>query len=145
VRDDRSAAEADPRPARGGAFDYRGRVVTAYTPELDGEPDPGEVVWAWVPYEDDPSLGKDRPLLVIGLALDSTGDLAVLQLSSRDRSGDAGWVGIGAGGWDREARPSWVRLDRPLAVAHDAVRREGAVLAAPAFAAVVAAASRSAS
>ena len=36
-----------------------------YAPEIDGEPDPGEVVWAWVPYEDDPSQGKDRPVLVL--------------------------------------------------------------------------------
>ena len=33
-----------------------------YAPENDGQPDPGEVVWAWVPYEDDPTLGKDRPV-----------------------------------------------------------------------------------
>ena len=37
----------------------------ATRPERDGEPDPGEVVWAWVPYEDDPSQGKDRPVLVL--------------------------------------------------------------------------------
>src|ERR1700752_2148705 len=36
----------------------------AYAPEADGEPDPGEVVWAWVAYEDDPSRGKDRPVLL---------------------------------------------------------------------------------
>ena len=37
----------------------------AYAPEADGEPDPGEVVWAWVAYEDDPSRGKDRPVLLL--------------------------------------------------------------------------------
>jgi len=31
------------------------RDEIAYAPERDGQPDPGEVVWAWVPYEDDPS------------------------------------------------------------------------------------------
>ena len=40
--------------------------MTEYAPEIDGEPDPGEVVWGWVPYEDDPSQGKDRPVLLIG-------------------------------------------------------------------------------
>ena len=39
-----------------------------YAPEADGEPDPGEVVWAWVPYEDDPSQGKDRPVLLLDTA-----------------------------------------------------------------------------
>ena len=44
-----------------------------YAPEIDGEPDPGEVVWAWVPYEDDPSQGKDRPVLVLGRARATAG------------------------------------------------------------------------
>lgn len=35
-------------------------VRVEYTPDMDGEADPGEVVWAWVPYEDDPHRGKDR-------------------------------------------------------------------------------------
>src|SRR5262249_10344430 len=29
-----------------------------YAPERDGDADPGEVVWGWVPYEDDPAQGK---------------------------------------------------------------------------------------
>jgi hypothetical protein len=36
-------------------------VQLAYDPHPDGKPDPGEVVWAWIPYEDDPTRGKDRP------------------------------------------------------------------------------------
>ena len=32
-------------------------VPGRYAPEADGQPDPGEVVWAWVPYEDDPTQG----------------------------------------------------------------------------------------
>ena len=39
----------------------------SYEPEIgDGYADPGEVVWGWVPYEDDETQGKDRPVLVIG-------------------------------------------------------------------------------
>ena len=41
-------------------------MTVEYTPSLDGDPDPGEIVWAWVPYEDDPTQGKDRPVVVIG-------------------------------------------------------------------------------
>jgi hypothetical protein len=33
-------------------------VEIAYDPKPDGRPDPGEVVWTWVPYEDDPNQGK---------------------------------------------------------------------------------------
>jgi hypothetical protein len=120
--------DADPRPARGGAYDYRGHVTASYAPELDHEPDPGEIVWTWVPYEEDPDQGKDRPVVVLGTADDSPGDYAVLMVSSRNRHGESGWVGIGAGDWDRERRPSCVRLDRMLAVSTEAVRREGAAL-----------------
>ncbi|MDQ1246658.1 MAG: hypothetical protein QG597_1026 [Actinomycetota bacterium] len=120
--------DGDPRPDRGGAYDYRGHVTASYAPELDHEPDPGEIVWTWVPYEEDPEQGKDRPVVVLGMADDAPGDYAVLMVSSRDRDGERGWVGIGSGEWDREHRPSFVRLDRMLAVSTEAVRREGAAL-----------------
>lgn len=116
-----------------------------YDPELDGEPDPGEVVWAWVPYEDDPDQGKDRPVLVIGR---QDGALLALQLTSQDHDLDAAqearygrfWMDIGAGDWDHERRPSEVRLDRLIRLDEHAVRREGAVLDRSVFDAVVRAA-----
>ncbi|HEY1485534.1 MAG TPA: type II toxin-antitoxin system PemK/MazF family toxin, partial [Micromonosporaceae bacterium] len=37
-----------------------------YAPDLDGQADPGEIVWTWVTFEDDPHQGKDRPVLVVG-------------------------------------------------------------------------------
>src|SRR5262245_11049869 len=37
-----------------------------YSPRLDGRADPGEIVWTWVPYEEDHRQGKDRPVLVVG-------------------------------------------------------------------------------
>ena len=43
-------------------------VVVEYNPRSNGRPDPGEVVWAWVPYEENASLGKDRPVLIVGRA-----------------------------------------------------------------------------
>ena len=39
--------------------DTSGPLEVSYAPEADGEPDPGEVVWTYVSYEDDPSQGKD--------------------------------------------------------------------------------------
>ncbi len=122
---------AEPAPARGGAVDYAGPVRWSYRPELDREPDPGEIVWAWVAYEDQPAIGKDRPLAVIGHAAD--GRLAALMLSSRDHRGEANWLSVGAGPWDRQGRVSWVRTDRVLAVPAEAVRREGAILPRPVF------------
>ena len=117
---------ADPRPARGGAVDYAGVVHLEYSPELDHDPDPGEVVWTWVAYEEDNSVGKDRPVAIMGRTDDRR--LVALMLSSQDHRGDRGWISIGSGPWDRQGRESFVRHDRVLAVPADAVRREGAIL-----------------
>ncbi|MCW2667977.1 MAG: hypothetical protein JWN57_2939 [Frankiales bacterium] len=98
----------------------------AYAPDLDGRADPGEVVWTWVAYEDDPSRGKDRPVLVVGRRGRTV--LGLMLSSQSEREGQRGWLALGPGAWDREARPSWVRLDRVLEVDEDGIRREGAVL-----------------
>ncbi|ABK67708.1 type II toxin-antitoxin system PemK/MazF family toxin [Mycobacterium avium subsp. hominissuis] len=97
-----------------------------YAPKLDGRADPGEIVWTWVVYEDDPSRGKDRPVLVVGR---DRSTLLGLMVSSQERhAADPEWVGIGSGSWDYEGRPSWVRLDRVLVVPEEGIRREGAIL-----------------
>jgi hypothetical protein len=104
-----------------------------YRPRTDGRPDPGEIVWAWVPYDEDDGRGKDRPVLVIGRRGD---DLLGLMLTSKDHDRDAAdearhgriWTDIGTGSWDSRGRPSEVRLDRLLVLAPASVRREGAAL-----------------
>lgn len=120
-----------------------------YAPVPDGRPDPGEVVWAWVPYEDDPRQGKDRPVLVIGAATGPGGEqlLHCLVMTSKDHDRDADqeaaagrhWTDVGAGAWDPRGRPSEVRLDRLLVIAAGGVRREGAALAPDVYATVIAA------
>lgn len=94
-----------------------------WSPDLDGDPDPGEVIWTWVPYEEADGRGKDRPVLVFARENGST--VLALQLSSRDHSGDRGWVRLGRGGWDREGRESWAGTRRILRVHPDGMRREG--------------------
>ncbi|MGV0745722.1 type II toxin-antitoxin system PemK/MazF family toxin [Mycolicibacterium sp. XJ870] len=97
-----------------------------YSPDLDGRADPGEIVWTWVVYEDDPTKGKDRPVLVVGR---DQRTLLGLMLSSQDyHREDPDWVGIGTGNWDYDGRASWVRLDRVLDVPEEGIRREGAIL-----------------
>ena len=104
-----------------------------YSPILDGEADPGEIVWTWVPYEEDYSKGKDRPVLVVGR--DGSWLLA-LMLSSKDHvspgqlegPGGARWLDIGSGPWDPQGRDSEIRLDRVLRVDPASVRREGAIM-----------------
>jgi len=117
----------------------------SYAPEADGLPDPGEVCWAWVPYEDDPAQGKDRPVLVVE-AVD--GLLSCLMLTSKDHDRDMEdearygryWRDVGTGDWDSERRPSEVRLDRLIVLREDEVRREGCALDPVIFDGVVAAA-----
>ena len=125
--------------------------MTSYAPEADGEPDPGEVVWGWVPYEEDASQGKDRPVLLIGRTqVDGDEYWAGLMLSSQDHDRDAAdearhgrhWMDVGTGGWDAEGRPSEVRLDRLIVLRGDAIRREGAAVSRAVFDQVVAEARR---
>jgi PemK-like, MazF-like toxin of type II toxin-antitoxin system len=118
-----------------------------YRPYADDRPDPGEVVWAWVPYDEGDGRGKDRPVLVIGRR---GGDLLGLQMSSRDHDRDADdearhgryWLDVGVGGWDARGRPSEVRLDRLLLLDPATVRREGAALDRIRFDGVIAEARR---
>ena len=131
------SVNGEPEPERGGAHTYRGEVTWQYAPEMDGDPDPGEIVWAWVSFEEDAHLGKDRPIAVVGRAEDQR--LVGMMLSSRDHARDRNWLAIGSGPWDRDGRKSWLRRDRLLAVAPGAVRREGAVLPRATFDAVMAA------
>lgn len=123
LREVQRARRSAPRTGRGSPAAGRELV---YAPQPDGRADPGEVVWTWVAYEDDAARGKDRPVLVVGR---QGRTLLGLMLSSQaERDGQRGWLALGPGTWDRESRPSWVRLDRVLEVAEDGIRREGAVL-----------------
>jgi PemK-like, MazF-like toxin of type II toxin-antitoxin system len=140
----RSPTIRPPDAAGAGRGDRAGgRIGTDYRPHDDGRPDPGEVVWAWVPYEEDDGRGKDRPVLVV--ARDGA-VLLGLMLSSKDHDLDAAdearhgrhWVDVGTGAWDRQGRPSEARVDRVLRLDPADVRREGAALDRARFDEVVA-------
>ncbi|MFJ9852020.1 type II toxin-antitoxin system PemK/MazF family toxin [Streptomyces sp. NPDC101150] len=103
-----------------------GTVKTSYAPDHDGDPDPGEIVWTWVPYEENDGRGKDRPVLVV--ARESGGTLLAVQLSSKRHNHDRDWVAIGVGPWDRAGRDSWVAVDRVLRVHPEGMRREACAL-----------------
>ena len=137
----RRAVRGTRRTSAPGGNDVR------YHPRADGRPDPGEIVWAWVAYDENDGRGKDRPVLVIGRR---GGDLLGLMLSSQDHDRDAAdearygriWTDLGTGAWDRRGRSSEVRLDRLLVLDPVTVRREGAALDRARFDRVVAAARR---
>ncbi|MET9960775.1 type II toxin-antitoxin system PemK/MazF family toxin [Streptomyces sp. NPDC006326] len=104
-----------------------GPVETSYAPDPDGDPDPGEIVWTWVPYEENDGRGKDRPVLVVAREPGGHTLLAV-QLSSKRHDNDREWVPIGTGPWDSAGRESWVDVDRVLRVHEAGMRREACAL-----------------
>ncbi|MGW6737058.1 type II toxin-antitoxin system PemK/MazF family toxin [Streptomyces sp. NPDC055013] len=121
-----ATTEADPRKV--------GKVRTEYSPAHDGDPDPGEIVWTWVPFEENDGRGKDRPVLVV--AREAGGTFLAVQLSSKRHDagwakggrGDREWVAIGSGPWDRAGRDSWVDVDRILRLHEQGMRREACAL-----------------
>ncbi len=134
----RTISGSRPGPARKPAARRPARVATGpirfdYRPRRDGKPDPGEIVWAWVPFDENDGRGKDRPVLIVSRDAD---DVLALTLTSKNHHRDAAdearwgryWMDIGTGPWDRRRRPSEVRLDRVLRLPAGDVRREGAAL-----------------
>lgn len=124
-----------PRRSHAPARDVETDGVTfEYSPCMDGDPDPGEVVWTWVPYEEDPSQGKDRPVVIVG----RRGQMLIGVPLTSKRHDNEPQVLVGTGSWDREGRPSYAKLERLLEIDPGKVRREGAVLSRAHFDEVVA-------
>lgn len=131
-----SSAPKPSAPASTGASDgsdypgdYRDIINFEYSPSLDGDADPGEIVWTWVPFEEDHSQGKDRPVLLVG----RDGEyLLALMMTSKDHNNrehaDPNYLDIGSGPWDPQGRASEVKLNRVIRVRPDAMRREGAIM-----------------
>ena len=131
-----SSAPKPSAPASTGASngsdypgDYRDMINFEYSPSLDGDADPGEIVWTWVPFEEDHSQGKDRPVILVG----RDGEyLLALMMTSKDHNNrehaDPNYLDIGSGPWDPQGRASEVKLNRVIRVRPDAMRREGAIM-----------------
>ena len=127
----KSSAPASTGASDGSDYpgDYRDMINFEYSPSLDGDADPGEIVWTWVPFEEDHSQGKDRPVLLVG----RDGEyLLALMMTSKDHNNrehaDSNYLDIGSGPWDSQGRASEVKLNRVIRVRPDAMRREGAVM-----------------
>lgn len=105
----------------------RNATKLVYAPEKDGLADAGEIVWTWVPYEEDATQGKDRPLLVVGR---KGRRLHGLMLSSQSPDPHEGqdWLPIGSGPWDREGRDSYLLVSRLFEFDEEDIRREAAVM-----------------
>lgn len=125
----RSASTASASDGSDYPGDYRDIINFEYSPSLDGDADPGEIVWTWVPFEEDHSQGKDRPVLLVG----RDGEyLLALMMTSKDHNNrehaDPNYLDIGSGPWDPQGRASEVKLNRVIRVRPDSMRREGAIM-----------------
>lgn len=152
---DRSAGSSTPAPRRQDPAGYRStdlespgqfgegatRDLTpaeirglrpSYAPNADGDPDPGEIVWTWVPYEEHDGRGKDRPVLVIARVDGASVAGCFLTTKQHD-----GYVSVGTGAWDNQGRESFLAPDRVLRLTDAGMRREGHVLSRDRFARVV--------
>lgn len=98
-------------------------LAPSYEPNPDGDPDPGEIVWTWVPYAEQDGRGKDRPVLII--ARTSDGATAGCYLSTKQHRG---FISVGQGAWDPQGRESFLSPERVLRVTEPGMRREGHVL-----------------
>jgi len=104
----------------------RGALRIAYAPDRDGDPDAGEIIWSWVPYNENDGRGKDRPLLVI--ARQSVDRVYAVRLTSKPHDGDRDFLSLGIGEWDTQGRPSWVDIEQLYSVHRDGMRREASAL-----------------
>jgi hypothetical protein len=114
-----------------------GGLTITYSPSVDGDPDTGEIVWTWVPYDERDGRGKDRPVLVI--AREDDDRVLAVRLTSRPHDGDRDYLPIGAGSWDSKGRPSWVDVEQIYRVHREGMRREASVLDLDRFTSVAAA------
>lgn len=115
-------------------------LQVAYTPQRDGAPDAGEIVWTWVPYEENDGRGKDRPVLVIGR--ESVDRVYAVRMTSKPHDGERDYLSIGTGAWDSQGRESWVDVEQLYSVHERGLRREAAVLDRGRYDRVVAALTR---
>lgn len=101
-------------------------VQVEYAPARNNLPDSGEVIWTWVPYEENDGRGKDRPVLVIGQH--TAQRVYAVRMTSKPHGGDRDFLSIGSGGWDNQGRESWVDIEQLYSVHEGGMRREAAVL-----------------
>lgn len=109
-------------------------VAVGYSPSRNDAPDSGEIIWTWVPYEENDGRGKDRPVLVIGRH--TAERVYAVRMTSKPHDRDRDYLPIGSGAWDVRGRESWVDIEQLYSVHHDGMRREAAVLDAQRYARV---------
>ncbi|AGP30399.1 hypothetical protein A606_03740 [Corynebacterium terpenotabidum Y-11] len=93
-----------------------------YAPEMDGQADPGEVVWFRVVRTKDaePEL---RACLVVGRNEHTL--LGMLISSNPEHRTEDNWIPIGTGLWDTKGNKCWVRVDKIVEIPESQIQRRG--------------------
>ncbi|WKD57220.1 hypothetical protein CAPI_03290 [Corynebacterium capitovis DSM 44611] len=90
-----------------------------YAPDMDGQAEPGEVVWVTVPT----NPPQERSLVVVGR--EHRDVLGLLISPEEDHPTREHWLGIGSGEWEYNGNPCWVRLDKTVMVPESELHRRG--------------------
>lgn len=93
-----------------------------YAPDMDGNAEPGEVVWVTMPSHPP----RQRSMLVVGRERNEV--LGLLISPESEHANDERWLGIGAGEWHESGKPCWVRLDKTLIVPESDLHRSGTII-----------------
>lgn len=96
-----------------------------YAPDMDGQADPGEIVWADIHTHHGETLDK-RAVLIIGRKDHTL--LAMLISSNDEHANQKNWLEVGSGPWDPAGRESWIRVDKILQIPESLIQRRGAAM-----------------
>lgn len=118
--DEPSVEYREPVTVARPSVDYAQTIL--YAPDMDGQSEPGEVVWSPVMLGDDP-VPQERAVIVLGRRKHILLG-ALISADPRHAQNDK-WLYIGSGPWDPKMRPCWVRLDKILEVPESGIRRSG--------------------
>ena len=97
-----------------------------YSPDMDGQADPGEVVWIPLQLEGEDAALRERAVVVVGRHDQYL--LGMLISTRTEHSEQPEWLFIGSGFWNEDPKPSWVRMDRILLIPESGIRRAGAMM-----------------
>lgn len=93
-----------------------------YAPDMDGQADPGEVIWTYIRTQKGGDL-QLRSILIVGRHKHTL--FGLLISADPEHIKKHNWMRIGAGPWDRESRESSVCLDKVLEIPESEIQRRG--------------------
>lgn len=93
-----------------------------YTPDMDGQADPGEVVWVSIRTHKAAPM-QLRSALIVGRRHHTL--LGMLISSNGEHAAEDNWLSIGAGPWDAAGKEAFVRLDKVLEIPESDIQRRG--------------------